>query len=61
MATITSMSQKKYDKKDNIFALLKLIGAIIVIASHSCRYLGVPKPIWLSFLTAGSVGIIIFF
>ena len=49
------------DFKENCFDVLRIIGAYIVLFSHSFRHFEVPKPEWASFLTEGSVGVMIFF
>ncbi len=46
---------------DNAFDVLRLIGAFIVIFSHSCRHMGVEKPFWSVYFTNGAVGVMVFF
>ncbi len=53
--------QSSLHSKDNAFDLLKLVGAYIVLFSHSFRHFGVAKPAWSLFFTEGSVGVIMFF
>ena len=61
--------KKEYEMKnnnyvvfyDNAFDLLRLVGACIVMLSHSFRHFGVDKPIYSLFFTDGSVGVIMFF
>ena len=46
---------------DNAFDLLKLIGAFIVVLSHSFRHFGIAKPPISLFFTDGATGVMIFF
>lgn len=47
--------------KDNAFDVLKIIGAYIVLFSHSFRHFDITKPTWTLFFTEGSIGVILFF
>ena len=46
---------------DNCFDIIRLIAAVIVMFSHSFKWFGFEKPLFMLFLTDGSVGVIIFY
>lgn len=47
--------------EDNCFDVLRLIAAVIVMFSHSFKWMGVQKPVWMLFTVEGSVGVMMFF
>ncbi|MDE7446835.1 MAG: acyltransferase [Lachnospiraceae bacterium] len=47
--------------EDNCFDVLRLIAAVIVMFSHSFKWMGVQKPMWMLFTVEGSVGVMMFF
>lgn len=49
------------NSRDNAFDLLKLLGAYIVLLSHSFRHFSVNNPTWSLFFTDGATGVMIFF
>ena len=55
------MNKKEFQFNENSFDILRMVGAYIVILSHSFRWLDMEKPAYLSFLTNGSVGVMMFF
>lgn len=46
---------------ENCFDILRLMAAFIVVFSHSFKWFGYTKPVWMLFLTDGSVGVIILY
>ena len=53
--------QTPLNLNDNCFDLLRYIGAVIVVLSHSFRWFGINKPFYSLFFTDGSIGVMIFF
>ena len=51
----------KSDRKQNCFDILRYIGSVIVMLSHSFRHFGVDKPSYALFFLDGSVGVMMFF
>lgn len=47
--------------EDNCFDVLRLIAAVIVMFSHSFKWMEVQKPFWMLFTVEGSVGVMMFF
>lgn len=49
------------DFNENCFDIIRLVAAVIVMFSHSFKWFGFEKPIYMLFLTDGSVGVIILY
>lgn len=47
--------------KDNNLNLLRLVGACLVLYGHSFVFLGLPAPLFMSWLPLGPLGVFIFF
>lgn len=56
-----NMKIEEIDYRNNAFDILKLIGAFIVLFSHSFRHFNVTKPVYTLFFTDGATGVVIFF
>lgn len=52
---------KRLEASENIFDIIRILAAIIVVLSHSFRHFLIDKPILLTWLTDGSIGVMILF
>ena len=56
-----TLEKRMPDFNENCFDILRLMAAFIVVFSHSFKWFGYTKPLWMLCFTDGSVGVIILY
>ena len=61
MSNVSAVSRESFKLNENSFDILRIVGAFIVVLSHSFRHFELTKPSWALFFMDGSIGVMIFF